>query len=117
MSTQPLQVESSELRRRGDPSAGAGGKPKKSKLPDLDLRPPPDLDRLWTQLLEDNLSPEKRASLQAQYEKTESQRDRYLLFLEYSSYLRKPPPTGKDGKKSKQRAFAEAQGFLPEKKG
>ena len=40
---------------------------------------------------------EKRASLQANFDACETRQDQYMMFLEYTSYLRKPtgpPQTG-----------------------
>ncbi|CAK8985348.1 unnamed protein product [Durusdinium trenchii] len=44
---------------------------------------------MWHELLEDTLPPDKRPLLQASWERAESPSERYMLFLEYSSYLRK----------------------------
>ena len=65
--------------------------------PVAEFKPPPNLDQLWTKLLEDSLSVEKRASLQANFDACETRQDQYMMFLEYTSYLRKPtgpPQTG-----------------------
>lgn len=67
-------------------SANAGGPEQKGLL---DLTPPPELDLMWQQLLEDTLPPDKRNALQETWKHTASDQDRYMLFLEYSSYLRK----------------------------
>merc|ERR1712032_866760 len=63
---------------------------RKGVLSPMDLTPPPDLDLLWQQLLEDTLPPDKRAALQDSWKHTENENDRYMMFLEYSSYLRRP---------------------------
>merc|ERR1719159_1093593 len=59
----------------------------------MDLTPPPELDLLWRQLLEDCLPPDKRAALHKTWEEAGDDNDRYMMFLEYSSYLRKPEIT------------------------
>merc|ERR1712151_1118740 len=59
-------------------------------LSPMDLTPPPDLEALWQQLLDDTLPPDKRQSLQDSWDATPDSNDRYMMFLEYSSYLRKP---------------------------
>merc|ERR1719408_897779 len=59
----------------------------------MDLTPPADLEPLWQQLLEDTLPPDKRSALQESWEQAGSDHDRYMMFLEYSSYLRKPEIT------------------------
>lgn len=66
---------------------------RKGLLSAMDLTPPPDLPLLWQQLLEDTLPPDKRAALQDSWEQTGSDHDKYMMFLEYSSYLRKPEIT------------------------
>merc|ERR1712187_90021 len=72
-----------------------GSEPSEPKglLSPLDLTPPDDLDLLWQQLLEDTLPPDKRAALQDSWENTEGDQEKYMMFLEYSSYLRKPEIT------------------------
>jgi len=67
--------------------------PQKGLLSPMDLSPPPDLEQLWQQLLDDTLPPDKRSSLQDSWESTPDASDRYMMFLEYSSYLRKPEVT------------------------
>eukprot|EP00928_Gymnodinium_smaydae_P016625 TRINITY_DN16265_c0_g1_i1.p1 TRINITY_DN16265_c0_g1~~TRINITY_DN16265_c0_g1_i1.p1 ORF type:complete len:348 (+),score=92.29 TRINITY_DN16265_c0_g1_i1:137-1045(+) len=79
-----------EASRRGDRSERSVPDTSGSLLGPMDLRPPENLDELWEQLLEDCLPPDKRAALQDSWEATGSESDRYLMFLEYSSYLRKP---------------------------
>merc|ERR1719160_1231216 len=59
----------------------------------MDLTPPDDLDELWQQLLEDTLPPDKRAALMDSWERAGDVQDQYMMFLEYSSYLRKPEVT------------------------
>jgi|EP00927_Polykrikos_kofoidii_P049726 hypothetical protein len=56
----------------------------------VELIPPGDLEQLWQQLLEDTLPPDKRPALQDSWHATSNDHDRYMMFLEYSSYLRKP---------------------------
>mmetsp|Transcript_71087 Transcript_71087/g.123294 ORF Transcript_71087/g.123294 Transcript_71087/m.123294 type:complete len:295 (-) Transcript_71087:88-972(-) len=71
----------------------SGSGERKGLLSAMDLTPPPDLELLWQQLLEDTLPPDKRAALQDSWEQTGSDHDKYMMFLEYSSYLRKPEIT------------------------
>eukprot|EP00931_Biecheleriopsis_adriatica_P014506 TRINITY_DN11634_c0_g1_i1.p1 TRINITY_DN11634_c0_g1~~TRINITY_DN11634_c0_g1_i1.p1 ORF type:complete len:286 (+),score=93.75 TRINITY_DN11634_c0_g1_i1:28-858(+) len=63
--------------------------PQRGLLGDTELQAPPDLEELWQQLLEDTLPPDKREALQASWQATPHANDRYMMFLEYSSYLRK----------------------------
>jgi len=74
---------------RAQPAEGE----RKGLLSAIDLTPPPDLEPLWQQLLEDTLPPDKRAALQESWEQAGDDHDRYMMFLEYSSYLRKPEVT------------------------
>jgi len=78
--------------QRNSQSKGDSGE-RKGLLSPLDLTPPDDLDLLWMQLLEDTLPPDKRAALQESWEQTPGDHDKYMMFLEYSSYLRKPEIT------------------------
>lgn len=90
-------------RRRGGRGGGGGGgryggadvrkTEPQNLLSPLDLTPPHDLEQLWQQLLEDTLPPDKRPSLQDSWNSTADVNDRYMMFLEYSSYLRKPEIT------------------------
>lgn len=78
--------------------AGSGGRggaaPNRERrrrpLPEEELVPPVDLEEMWQRLLEDTLTPDKRAALQASWEATPNEHDRYMMFLEYTSYLRRP---------------------------
>mmetsp|Transcript_46768 Transcript_46768/g.111227 ORF Transcript_46768/g.111227 Transcript_46768/m.111227 type:complete len:273 (+) Transcript_46768:117-935(+) len=81
------------LRRRaqGIPSRNPQGEA--GLLSHVDLTPPENLEDLWQQLLEDSLSPDKRAALQESWASMGSTHERYMMFLEYSSYLRKPEMT------------------------
>eukprot|EP00933_Yihiella_yeosuensis_P054883 TRINITY_DN5346_c1_g2_i2.p1 TRINITY_DN5346_c1_g2~~TRINITY_DN5346_c1_g2_i2.p1 ORF type:complete len:303 (-),score=85.29 TRINITY_DN5346_c1_g2_i2:74-982(-) len=54
-----------------------------------ELRPPPNLRELWEKLLQDTLTPDKREALEEQWNSTSNESDRYMMFLEYTSYLRK----------------------------
>lgn len=98
---QPYEPPAGLYQRRGDSSGGQrsrGGPAAASKirsgqgglLSPMELSPPEDLDDLWQQLLEDTLPPDKRQALQASWETAGDGHDRYMMFLEYSSYLRKP---------------------------
>mmetsp|Transcript_120839 Transcript_120839/g.349118 ORF Transcript_120839/g.349118 Transcript_120839/m.349118 type:complete len:116 (+) Transcript_120839:130-477(+) len=51
---------------------------------------------MWQQLLEDTLTPDKRPALQEAWENTPDPQDRYMMLLEYSSYLRKPEISEKE---------------------
>jgi len=61
-----------------------------SQLP-VELTPPPDLEEQWQELLCDTLPPDKRTTLQEAWQATGSIHDRYMMLLEYTSYLRKKP--------------------------
>eukprot|EP00929_Paragymnodinium_shiwhaense_P011318 TRINITY_DN11689_c0_g2_i1.p1 TRINITY_DN11689_c0_g2~~TRINITY_DN11689_c0_g2_i1.p1 ORF type:complete len:275 (+),score=68.42 TRINITY_DN11689_c0_g2_i1:116-940(+) len=75
----------------GRSSASSPSKPKqRGLLNESELKAPPDLEQLWEQLLEDTLPPDKRGALQETWLQTPQEHDRYMMFLEYSSYLRKP---------------------------
>lgn len=97
----PLEpyVPPAGLRKRGGDSresvSGSLRKvPEKKGLIDpLELHPPSDLENLWRNLLEDTLPPDKRPSLQATWDMAEDDHEKYMLYLEYSSYLRKPELT------------------------
>lgn len=56
-------------------------------------QPPEDLEALWQKLLEDALPPDKRKALQETWDSTSSMHDRYMMLLEYTSYLRKTEVT------------------------
>jgi len=81
-----------EVKKQPDRQSPASGQ-QKGLLGPMDFTPPPDLELLWQQLLEDTLPPDKRASLQDSWDATPDDSDRYMMFLEYSSYLRKPEVT------------------------
>merc|ERR1712007_202508 len=51
----------------------------------------------------DCLPPDKRGALQEQWEQTKDVQDKYMMFLEYSSYLRKPEITEEDKVERKKR--------------
>lgn len=59
----------------------------------MELTVPDNLEDLWQQLLDDTLPPDKREALQASWDSTPNTHDRYMMFLEYSSYLRKQEVT------------------------
>mmetsp|Transcript_37768 Transcript_37768/g.90716 ORF Transcript_37768/g.90716 Transcript_37768/m.90716 type:complete len:280 (+) Transcript_37768:22-861(+) len=100
----PSPTSSSTLRPRIR-LAGRGSsealvaKEKPDPQPDFQLQAPEDLDTLWQDLLADCLGPDKRASLQSAYEKCSTDSERYMMFLEYSSYLRKPQLSEEERKK------------------
>ncbi len=50
--------------------------------PSLHFEVPPNLDELWENLLVDTLPPDKRDSVQAQWDQTPDENDRYMMFLE-----------------------------------
>eukprot|EP00419_Tripos_fusus_P066332 CAMPEP_0172908272 /NCGR_PEP_ID=MMETSP1075-20121228/180370_1 /TAXON_ID=2916 /ORGANISM="Ceratium fusus, Strain PA161109" /LENGTH=245 /DNA_ID=CAMNT_0013766009 /DNA_START=30 /DNA_END=763 /DNA_ORIENTATION=+ len=62
-----------------------------SNIPPIELTPPPDLEERWQELLRDTLPPDKHIALQEAWNATESTHDRYMMLLEYTSYLRKKP--------------------------
>lgn len=74
---------------------GAKGKSQQEQglLGPLELTPPGNLEELWMQLLEDTLPPDRHPALQATWEGTPDPHERYMMLLEYSSYLRKPELT------------------------
>merc|ERR1719203_1203521 len=51
---------------------------------------------MWQQLLEDTLPPDKRQVLQETWDSTKDPEDRYMMLLEYTSYLRKPEVTDEE---------------------
>ncbi|CAE6911011.1 unnamed protein product [Symbiodinium sp. CCMP2592] len=65
-------------------------------LGDMELSPPQNLAELWHELLEDTLPPDKRELLQASWDRAANDSERYMLFLEYSSYLRKQAVSEED---------------------
>lgn len=67
-----------------------------SSLPPIELSPPPDLEERWQELLRDTLPPDKRTALQEAWQATNSAHDRYMMLLEYTSYLRKKPEASKE---------------------
>jgi len=87
--------------RRAQVSSASRTEPRKEKestgstglLGDTELLPPENLEELWQELLEDTLPPDKRDLLQASWQRAQSASERYMLFLEYSSYLRKQEVT------------------------
>mmetsp|Transcript_12097 Transcript_12097/g.32421 ORF Transcript_12097/g.32421 Transcript_12097/m.32421 type:complete len:277 (-) Transcript_12097:121-951(-) len=104
----PLEeFESEGLHRRGggaqrkkqQPFRGFGSSSSpKGRLPPEEaevsqLEPPEDLEALWQRLLEDTLPPDKRPVLQDAWISTKNAHDRYMMYLEYTSYLRKPEVT------------------------
>lgn len=102
----PLEpFEEEGLRQRGGGKANGNssmnskgeaqndGGERKGLLSPLDLTPPPELDLMWHQLLEDTLPPDKRAALNETWNQVGNDHDKYMMFLEYSSYLRKPEIT------------------------
>lgn len=101
---QETQIQESGMRNRK-----GGAKPKekaekgKGLLSSVDLTPPDDLEQLWAQLLSDTLPPDKRSALQESWEQCGNDQDKYMMFLEYSSYLRKPEITEEDKEERKKR--------------
>lgn len=82
-------------------------------MPTLHLEPPDNLEELWESLLVETLPPDKRDTLQAQWQATASVDDRYMMFLEYSSYLRRKEPTTQEKKQRREqlRPFFESHGI------
>jgi len=95
---QPLLGDSRGVRQgpRQDSGTRKEGSERKGLLSTMDLTPPDDLELLWRQLLDDTLPPDKRAALMQSWEETGNDNDRYMMFLEYSSYLRKPEVTDEE---------------------
>lgn len=72
----------------------AQGQPiKQGFLGPLELTPPANLEELWSDLLEETLPPDRHPALQATWDSTADPHERYMMLLEYSSYLRKPELT------------------------
>jgi len=90
--TGEVRLESEGLRRRGESDGTRPSEPVKS----LDLPPPADLEFLWRRLLQDTLPEDKQAALQCSWDAITSEHDKYMMFLEYSSYLRKPDISEED---------------------
>jgi len=65
-------------------------------LGDMELSTPQNLSELWHELLEDTLPPDKRELLQASWDRAANDSERYMLFLEYSSYSRKQAVSEED---------------------
>lgn len=87
----PRQAQHARRGRTGGPAMEPGGRTSAPPLlKPIDLQPPADLEALWHSLLEDTLPPDKRASLQSSWTNVRDPHDRYMMFLEYSSYLRQP---------------------------
>ena len=82
-------------------------------MPTIKLEAPDNLEELWENLLVETLPPDKRDPLQSQWEGTPSIDDRYMMFLEYSSYLRRKEPTVEEKKARREqlRPFFEAHGI------
>jgi len=72
---------------------------------DLSLEPPDNLDEQWSQLLFDTLPPDRRDMLQKSWDEMgdDNRQDKYMMFLEYSSYLRKPENNSRDKQKTEKR--------------
>jgi len=82
--------------KRQDAAPRKEGSERKGLLSTVDLTPPDDLELLWRQLLDDTLPPDKRSALMSSWEEAGNDNDRYMMFLEYSSYLRKPEITDEE---------------------
>eukprot|EP00392_Amoebophrya_sp_AT5.2_P014688 g14849.t1 len=54
-----------------------------SSAPSLTFEPPENLEELWENLLLETLPPDKRQTLQEQWEETESRDDKFMMLLEY----------------------------------
>jgi len=83
-------------RERNSNSSMPSSRPEKSKLLESELAPPADLEQLWQQLLEETLTPDRRGALQEAWQKIPGAHDKYMMFLEYASYLRKPELSEED---------------------
>lgn len=82
--------------KRQDAAPRREGGERKGLMSTMDLTPPDDLELLWRQLLDDTLPPDKRAALMSSWADAGNDNDRYMMFLEYSSYLRKPEVTDEE---------------------
>lgn len=89
-------------RRRSPERHEQEGSRERGLLSSTELSPPQELESLWQQLLEDTLPPDKRATLHASWEAVPDRYDRYMMFLEYSSYLRKPEVTEEEKKERRE---------------
>ncbi|CAE8625642.1 unnamed protein product, partial [Polarella glacialis] len=89
----PAYGEQAGLRRRGGSSRDKRQPPQYHLSGSTELRPPADLEKLWQQLLEDTLPPDKREALQDTWDGARTASDKYMIYLEYSSYLRKQDVT------------------------
>lgn len=95
-----FEPPASGLHRRRAPREHEGSQrpmeQRTSSLPPIELSPPPDLEERWQELLRDTLPPDKRTALQEAWQATHSAHDRYMMLLEYTSYLRKKPEASKE---------------------
>jgi len=71
-------------------------------LINVPLDPPEDLHLLWEQLLEDCLPPDKRKYIMQTWNRCQDDRERYMMFLEYSSYLRSKHQTNAEKKQAQE---------------
>ncbi|CAD7923937.1 unnamed protein product [Amoebophrya sp. A120] len=58
--------------------------------PPFQLEPPENLEELWENLLLETLPPDKRDVLQQQWVDTPTVEEKFMMLLEYNSYLRRP---------------------------
>ncbi|CAD7974816.1 unnamed protein product [Amoebophrya sp. A25] len=75
-----------DLGSTADVSASTSSGP----TPEINLEPPENLEELWENLLVETLPPEKRETLWRQWDETPTREDKFMMLLEYNSYLRRP---------------------------
>lgn len=101
----------SGLRREPQSTEGQDG-----LLGPLELTAPANLEELWQSLLEETLPPDRWPSLQAAWNATPEPHERYMMLLEYSSYLRKPELTEEEkaARKKELEPFLRELGAAPD---
>lgn len=85
--------EGSFRQRRGSRVLQAEQRGSSSFSKPVVLKPPADLDVIWQELMEESLPPDKRACLQEAFDRAANDQERYMMYLEYSSYFRRPEVT------------------------
>ena len=68
----------------------------------MPLDPPEDLEQLCEQLLDDCLPPDKRLYINQTWNKCADNQEKYMMFLEYSSYLRTKHQTPQEQREHEQ---------------
>eukprot|EP00397_Hematodinium_sp_SG-2012_P058777 GEMP01074686.1.p1 GENE.GEMP01074686.1~~GEMP01074686.1.p1 ORF type:complete len:237 (+),score=51.02 GEMP01074686.1:59-769(+) len=108
---EPAPQEESTLRQRKKSGGLTMRSPKRQETqaqrPAYDtlfLDPPANLDAQWNLLLVDTLPPDRRDLLQKSWNELAGRSDeQYMMFLEYSSYLRKPEIKQEDRERHEQK--------------